>query len=351
MTDDLTAAVRLIAAKLGLKPEDLGFGANPAAKPVPTFREYIGKLRSSLPSSTVHTYDPYWRVIEKAWGERYLNEPTATEIDELVKLHRARAVVRRNSRDGRGAAIHMVTAFRSIYNNALRDGIPTHNPARRATIPRRLPSPRHALTRDQVLQIGQIASTTGNDIELDSLLVRLHIESACRRSGALNLGLDDLDVEDCLIKLREKGETVRWQPITPMLMQRLLEHALNRGGRDATDRVLRYRNLRPIGISRYTYLTNRLYEHLPWAARLQISAHWVRHTTLTFVDREFGPAVAHAYAGHTDNPRFLGSTGIYTAASIIEVAEALVALTGQPHPLAREVRHPLAPRGRDDGNL
>lgn len=347
MTDDLTAAVRLIAERLDLNPQDLGLDVADPVKTVPTFREYIVKLRKALPPTTVHSYNPYWRVIETAWGERHLDEPTATEIDELVRLHRSHAMARRNSRGGRGAAQHMVGAFRSIYSNAERDGIPTPNPARRVAKPRRVRSPRHALTRDQVLQLGHIASTTGNDIELDALIIRLHIETACRRSGALRLGLDDLDVDDCLIKLREKGDTVRWQPVSPLLMQRLLEHAINRGGRETTDQVLRYRDGRPITTSRYDYLTNRIQEHLPWAARLQVSAHWVRHTTLTFVERQCGPAVAHAYAGHADSAGLLGTTGIYTKASIVEVAEALVALTGQPHPLARADRHPLAPWGND----
>ncbi|NQE93120.1 hypothetical protein [Nocardia terpenica] len=132
---------------------------------------------------TISSYDSYWRVIENDWGERYLNEPTATEIDELVKLHRSRAVVRRNSRGGRAAAEHLIAAFRSIYTNAQRDGIPIDNPARQVAKPRRQLSPRHALTHDQVLQIGHVASTTGDDVELDSLLVGLHIETACRRAG------------------------------------------------------------------------------------------------------------------------------------------------------------------------
>lgn len=34
-----------------------------------------------------------------------------------------------------------------------------------------------------------IAATTGNDPVLDSLLVRLHIETACRRGGALDDGI------------------------------------------------------------------------------------------------------------------------------------------------------------------
>jgi integrase/recombinase XerC len=50
--------------------------------------------------------------------------------------------------------------------------------------------------------------------------LRLHTETACRRGGALALRPADLDPDQCLILLREKGETVRWQPVSPTLMGR-----------------------------------------------------------------------------------------------------------------------------------
>jgi integrase/recombinase XerC len=65
-----------------------------------------------------------------------------------------------------------------------------------------------------------------------------------------------------------------------------------------------------------------------------ISIHWLRHTTLTWVERTFGYAVAHAYAGHTDEDTNAGSTATYIRADLHEVATALAALTGEPHPLA-----------------
>jgi hypothetical protein len=44
--------------------------------------------------------------------------------------------------------------------------------------------------------------------------------------------------------------------------------------------------------------------------------------------------VAKAYAGHTDGGGDVGSTSTYVRASLCEVAAALAALTGEPHPLA-----------------
>jgi len=61
--------------------------------------------------------------------------------------------------------------------------------------------------------------------------------------------------------------------------------------------------------------------------------HWIRHTTLTWVERNFGYAVARAYAGHADGGE-AGATSTYVRASLSEVAAALAALTSESHPLA-----------------
>jgi hypothetical protein len=68
-------------------------------------------------------------------------------------------------------------------------------------------------------------------------------------------------------------------------------------------------------------------------ATQQVSTHWLRYTTLTWVERNFGYAVARAYAGHTGK-NDAGSTTTYIQADIHEVASALTKLTGEPHPLA-----------------
>ena len=65
--------------------------------------------------------------------------------------------------------------------------------------------------------------------------------------------------------------------------------------------------------------------------------HWIRHTTLTWVERQFGFAVAQAYAGHEDRgrgARSMAAMATYVRAGLPEVATALAALTGEPHPLA-----------------
>ncbi|MGH3611862.1 MAG: hypothetical protein ACRDRK_04455 [Pseudonocardia sp.] len=63
-----------------------------------------------------------------------------------------------------------------------------------------------------------------------------------------------------------------------------------------------------------------------------MSTHWLRHTTLTWVERHFGYAVARAYAGHTDSGGDVGTITTYIRASVQEVADALAALTSAAHP-------------------
>lgn len=139
--------------------------------------------------------------------------------------------------------------------------------------------------------------------------------------------------EQCLILLREKGRTQRWQPISPTLNAALIAHFDERGDASPDSQLLRYRNGTAVGRRRYDHLRKRVRTHLPWAEVHQVSAHWLRHTTLTWVERHFGQAVAHRYAGHSDSHR-QATIGVYTKATLREVAQALAALTGEPHPLA-----------------
>ena len=249
-----------------------------------------------------------------------------------VKTH---VVARRNARGGRSAQEHLVAALRCLYRRAVEDGLirEADDPARKVAKPRRLPSTRRAVPETRLAEINQIAATTGDDPELDTLLLRLHTETACRRGGALALRPADLDPDQCLILLREKGETVRWQPVSPTLMARLVRHGQERRAPDG-GRLLRYADGRPITSRRYDHLWTRIGRQLPWVRTQQISTHWMRHTTLTWVERNFGYAVARAYAGHTDASGDVGATSTYVRASLSEVAAALAALTGEPHPLA-----------------
>jgi site-specific recombinase XerC len=330
-------ALRSLLQLLGVTPEQL---IASATRPTPTFDEYLAQLRQAVSPGTRRVYDPYWERIRQRWGARQISEPTPTEIKQLAEQIRGEAVVRHNSRGGRTAAEHLISALRCLYRQAVSDGLvrAADNPAAKVAKPRRLASLRRALSAAQLAEISQVAATTGNDPPLDCLLLRLHTETACRRGGALALRARDLDPDQCLIFLREKGGTARWQPVSPTLMRYLQTHHAERGDGDRDGSLLRYRDGRPLTYRRYDHLWRRLGQHLPWVRTQQISTHWLRHTTLTWVERTCSYAVARAYAGHAGDGD-AGTTMTYVRAQIEDIATALSVLTGEPHPLAS---HPSA---------
>jgi integrase/recombinase XerC len=326
-------SARLLLARLGVSPADL-LGPAAPRREVPTFAAYVPVVAEGVGAGTWRVYGSYWNRIVEQWGDRRLDEPTPSDVARLVEHVRTHVVARRNARGGRSAAEHTVAALRCVYRHAVADGLigEADNPAAKVAKPRRLPSTRRAVPDTRLAEINHVAATTGNDPALDALLLRLHTETACRRGGALALRPADLDPDQCLILLKEKGDTVRWQPVSPTLMRHLQAHATDRHA-PATRQLLRYRDGRPITDRRYDHLWTRIGRHLPWVATQQISTHWLRHTTLTWVERNFGYAVARAYAGHTDSGNEPGATATYVRASLHEVAGALAALTGEPHPL------------------
>lgn len=331
--EDELAAARLLLARLGVTPEQL-LTAPSTPRAVPTFDEYIDRVSEAVTAGTGRVYGTYWKRVREAWGSRRLDDPTPLEIRQLAERMKEQLVARRNSRGGRTAAEHLIASLRCLYSYAEADGLITgsSNPAKRVPKPRRLASTRRALSERQLASISEVAATTGNDPELDALILRLHLETACRRGGGLALRRIDLDTEQCMVQLREKGETVRWQPVSPTLARQLAHHFEDRDGAAPTERLLRYRNGRPITSRRHDYLWQRLGKHLPWVATQQISSHWLRHTTLTWVERNFGYAVARAFAGHNGRSD-AGTTSTYVRADVYEIAQALAALTGEPHPL------------------
>ncbi|GAB3449020.1 tyrosine-type recombinase/integrase [Actinophytocola sediminis] len=332
--------VRLILDQLGINPAALSHARNPQ-KQVPTFGAYVPIVATSVSDATRGTYGPYWNRIVTHWRDLELTTPTPSMIKQLAEVTRQNVVIRRNARNGRGAVELLIAALRCIYQHATDDGIieAHQNPALKVRKPPRMPSGRFALPADRLDEIHRTAGQTGNDPELDSLLLRFHEETAARRGGALALQTPyDLDVDQCLVQLHEKGGTTRWQPVSPTLMQSLLCHGEQRGASHG-DRILRYRNGNPLTRRRYDHLWERLGRHLRWVDAQQVTTHWLRYTTLTWVERNFSYAIARAYAGHVNNSGGVGTTATYVQAGIHDVATALAALTREPHPLALPRTH------------
>lgn len=329
-----TDLVRQLVAELGVRALDLE-----STTPMPTVDQYVPRVIAAASPGCLRAYGAHWKRAAIRFAGRALDDLAPSDILALQRhVVRVAAANPRASRRGRTAGQACVRAMRALYRLAEDDGFlrRVNNPAATVPIPRRLPSPRRALLTHELAAIQHVVQTTGNDVPLDSLLIRLHMETACRRGGALALQLRDLDTQSYAVRLREKGGTVRWQPITPTLTAALADHARVRGAIGPTDALLRHRSGRPLSSRRYDLLWGRVRRALPWADKLRVSMHWLRHTTITWVERNFGYAVARAYAGHTD--AYGGSTLTYIKGHAVEVAAALSVLTGETHPLAHQAQ-------------
>jgi len=334
------AAALLLLEKMGLTVDDLALVKSADVVSAPTFAEFVPRLRTMVKPGTLKAYGSYWNKLVACWSDRRIDEPTHMELMALGEELRANRVRRRNGRNGDGTVENFVGAVRFLYRQARDEGLLSteRDPSRKLEKPRRPSSLRKPLVSERFAQLAETAAATGDDPELDRLIIRLHAETACRRGGALALRPADLDVEQCLVLLREKDGSDRWQPVSPTLMGYLLDHATSRNAAPH-ERLLRYRDGRPVTYRRWDHLFERLGRHLPWVARQNVSSHWIRRTILHWVERTFGYAIARRYAGHEDNQargasHDVGTTIIYVAATLAEVAAALSVLTGDIHPLA-----------------
>ena len=82
-------AALVLLERMGLSPADLT-AVPQARKPVPTFAEYVPVVSAAVSAGTRRAYGSYWNRVVDQWGERRLDEPTPSEIRQLmvyVKTH------------------------------------------------------------------------------------------------------------------------------------------------------------------------------------------------------------------------------------------------------------------------
>ena len=76
-------AALLVLKSMGLSLADLT-AAPSNRKPVPTFAEYVPVVSATLTPGTLRSYRPYWKKTVAQWDGRRLDEPTPSEIKQLV---------------------------------------------------------------------------------------------------------------------------------------------------------------------------------------------------------------------------------------------------------------------------
>jgi integrase len=338
---DKTLRARVALSELeamGLSLDDLlaVAGREPTRRtPGPTVADYVAVVAESYQPRSRRTYNSYWRLTVELLGDVAVDQVTVDDLfgvaDEAVR----RAKNRRAGSDGRASRESCVAAMRAVFKRAHRTGLITANPALLIDKPRRLPNRRRALTQSELNELWAAAAATTRDPALDLLLLRFHLETGARRMGAINLRLRDLDDTRQTIWLREKFGTEREQPITRSLLQAVIDLAAARGSTDSDHHALvtlhrAGNSMAPVTDRTYDRIFTTVQKRVCWAQRTPLTAHVLRHTAITAVERIAGFAVAQRFAGHSPN----SVTGTYTKADIGEVAKAVAMLTGEPHPLA-----------------
>jgi integrase len=264
-------------------------------------------------------------------GDRRLAELTTIDLASVVRAAGDRSRASHPDGSGRSAEETCVAALRALCARAVATGHLTTDPAAALAKPRRTRSRRRALDDGEVADLADAVRLTSRDPDLDLLLLRFHLETGARRQGALNLRRRDIDLRRGTLWLREKNGDQREQPASPTLLAALERLARQRrAGEAGSERVLCGPAGSPITARHYDTLFARARSALGWDPRTPVSAHVLRHTAVTNVARIAGYAVAQAFAGHTPPT----VTGRYIHATLAEVAAAVAALTGEPHPLA-----------------
>jgi len=269
-------------------------------------------------TTTFRTYETVWRRLEKQFGDLEISELTEDLARKFCteSMMKARKTYqnRAESRSQRGLSTKEEFGHRSynlaldtlnkIISHAINKGALSKSPLEDIKRKPLGESVRHGLEPSQVFEILEVAKNGGNDPELDYLMLWTIIETACRSSGIRNLRLGDIDTERKLVKLIEKGGKVRSQPITEGLLTALVEFSKSRGSTSEADPVFRHLSKgigqgRAISSRRFDTLWQRIGTVLPWVAEKGISNHWLRHTTLSWVERSGASgSVTSKYAGH-----------------------------------------------------
>lgn len=338
---DKTLRARIALTELeamGLTLDDLLAVAGREAGTRPTgltVADYVPVVASSFQPRSRRTYNSYWRLTVELLGDIALDRVTVDDLMGVADEASRRAKLRRVGSDGRASRESCIAAVRAVFARAHKSGLVGTNPALLIEKPRRLPNRRRALTQAELNELWAATAATTQDPALDLLLLRFHLESGARRMGAINLRLKDLDHTRQTIWLREKFGTEREQPVSRSLLEAVASLATERGSTRPDDHVLvtlhRTRDgLAPVTDRTYDRIFGKVQRHVCWAERTPLTAHVLRHTAITAVERVAGFAVAQRFAGHSPT----SVTGTYTKADIAEVAAAVALLTGEAHPLA-----------------
>ena len=306
-----------------------------------TVAQLMPQVRAAVPAPSQRTYLSALRLLEHELGDVRIDAVTPAQLRLLrdaVESRTGQDIVDRARRrqralasydpraHGQGAAGNLVMAARFFFRFAMDAGLLERSPAAQVNPPARHPSLRRPLTSDELAEVWLVASTTGMDPALDTHLLTFLRHTGCRRSGVLGLTRDAMDRSRGQVRLTEKYGHTRVLPLSRRIIEGLDDFALDRGAVAGHDAVFRYRNGNPLTRRRFNSLFDRVDRHTTFTEALDVSAHWIRHTTLADIAAASDMRVAAAFAGHA--PGELGVIGTYTLVTFDDLCDAYEAVFG-----------------------
>jgi integrase len=252
----------------------------------------------------------------------------------------ARGLAIKNA-DGIGAEETAIAALRSLFETATAhtDGI---NAALKIDKPHRNTRERRPMREFELLELCHLTSTSGNDPSLDELIVDFGIATGSRREGVYLLSVGQLHRDKQTIEMKDKYKRRQPAPVSAELIDRLVSHAIERGGAVCNpsspmyrpdSKVFHYKmhgdTPHPLTSRRFDNLSQRWQTSLVWARDEQLGYHHLRHTMAAYLATHFGPQYKKRYLRHADG----SATEIYGVCTFEELARAISELLGFEHPL------------------
>jgi integrase/recombinase XerC len=274
---------------------------------VPTVSEYMPRFRATLTKGSTQAWSSSLDRIEARLGDRPLDEVWATDVMALAQEAGTTFKVRRGG-TGLGARENLIAAARSFLTAAQRDGYLVHNPARLVRKPPRGDASRHALSNSQIRDLARSGSPQ------ERLMVQLLMETGIRREGLIGLEPTHLRYSTQCIEVIEKNRKRRVLPISLKMTNELANPNSSLYGWTRRKLDTAWGHYRVIW---------------PWAAELGISCHWMRHTAITWMERNSSYAVAATWAGHAQS----SVTQTYITVQLPEVVHGWRRMTHESHPL------------------
>lgn len=169
---------------------------------------------------------------------------------------------------------------------------------------------RRGLSEFELSQIWYAASLSA-DAELALMVLDIFRETAARVSAVIGLNLEDINWAEGQVTFRTKNRKVHKTVISIDLMQRMRERAVRMGWNETIPPGYAPESFAAVGTPAFmradgTRITGKWMETLfekidevVWNLQEEkVTAHWIRHTTITQVDRIAGEESAGRWAGH-----------------------------------------------------